>query len=182
MKTLDRIIRSWRMNKAISFIPEGASVLDIGCGEGELLKILGNHIECGIGVDPRLLTSVKTPRYELIRGKWPQDVPASMIFDVVVLLAVIEHLPEEALRSLGDRCSRMMRSGGRLIITAPSVYTDYVVMLLRWLRLMDAEAFEEHHGFNPKQISRIIAPPRYSLYHHERFELGLNTLYVFERI
>ncbi len=182
MRKLDRAIQLLRIKKAVQFIPDGASVLDIGCMEGELFKYLGDRIGSGIGVDPRLPSPVRTPRYTLIRGRWPEDVPPTMAFDVVTLLAVIEHLPEDILAIFSSRCAQMMKPGGRLILTVPSPFVDVLLRVLKTLRLMDAIAFEEHHGFVPANIFEFIGSPYFRLYHHERFEFGFNHIFVFARI
>lgn len=46
---------------------------------------------------------------------------------------------------------------------------------------MDAQTFEEHHGFNPDRIPGMISLPYFRSYHQGRFELGLNNFYVFEK-
>lgn len=77
---------------------------------------------------------------------------------------------------------RDYQPGGRLIITVPANYVDHILHVLQMIRLMDAESFEEHHGFDPNRIPGIFKAPYFRLYYHERFELGMNNLYVFERI
>jgi len=40
---------------------------------------------------------------------------------------------------------------------------------------------EEHYGFDPTDTLRIFAEPRFKLVRHERFQPGLNHLFVFAR-
>jgi hypothetical protein len=41
---------------------------------------------------------------------------------------------------------------------------------------------EEHYGFDPADTERLFGPPLFRLVKKERFQLGLNNLYVFERV
>jgi hypothetical protein len=43
-------------------------------------------------------------------------------------------------------------------------------------------SLEEHFGFEPKDTPRIFSNPRFKLITHTSFQLGLNNLFVFERI
>jgi hypothetical protein len=97
------------------------------------------------------------------------------------MLAVLEHIPTARQAALADACHELLRDGGRLIITVPSPKVDHILAFLCFLRLIDGMSLEEHHGFKPGDTARIFAPPRFRLLAHERFQLGLNHLFVFEK-
>ncbi len=65
-------------------------------------------------------------------------------FSVITLLAVVEHLDPTGLTSLFQEAHRVLRPGGRVIITTPAAWSD---KLLRWMarvQLVSAEEIEEH--------------------------------------
>ncbi len=100
---------------------ERADILEIGCGTGHNLSMLGRfgHVEA-IEVDPaaRVIATQRLGR-EVGSVPLPQlaGVPERH-FDLVALLDVLEHVEEDraALRSIGQR----LKSGGRLLITVPA--------------------------------------------------------------
>ncbi|MBT4227295.1 MAG: hypothetical protein HOD74_06975, partial [Verrucomicrobia bacterium] len=51
MKWLDRALRNWRIRKALPHLAKADWLLDVGCGDGELLRQLGRN---GVGIDPLL--------------------------------------------------------------------------------------------------------------------------------
>jgi hypothetical protein len=52
MRIGDYFIQSWRFQLAKRWIPLGSRVLDIGCHQGEFLKMLGQKISPSVGIDP----------------------------------------------------------------------------------------------------------------------------------
>jgi len=79
------------------------------------------------------------------------------------------------------RCSRFLKPGGRLIITVPSPQVDFILKVLLALGLIDGMSVEEHHGYDVRETTNIFPPPEFRLVKHQRFQLGLNNLFVIER-
>jgi SAM-dependent methyltransferase len=180
MTKVDLLLQRWRIAKAKSFIPQGARVLDIGSHDGALFRALGDRLGYGVGVDPSVERSGSFGKYELIAGLFPQDVPTGE-FDVITLLAVLEHIPEDALENFRDAFISYLRPGGRLIATVPSPAVDRILHVLERLRLIHGMALHEHHGFDARRTPDRFAGTALRLEHHERFELGVNNLFVFRR-
>lgn len=181
VKPLDRLLQRWRIAKARPFIPPGARVLDIGSADGALFRQLQDRIGEGLGIDPRVASAGGMPNVRLLRGFFPQDMPEVPPFDVITLLAVLEHFPDSQHAALAEGCARFLRPGGRLIITVPSPAVDSILKILLALRLAAGMSLEEHHGFDVERTVEIFGPPRFRLRARQRFELGLNHLFVFER-
>ena len=47
IKQGDSVLQSWRIRKAAPYIPRRAHVLDIGCSDGALFRVLGDRIAAG---------------------------------------------------------------------------------------------------------------------------------------
>jgi 2-polyprenyl-3-methyl-5-hydroxy-6-metoxy-1,4-benzoquinol methylase len=181
MKPLDRFLQRRRIGKTRPYINSGARVLDIGCADGELFRQFPEIGE-GIGIDPDLppMTSA-IPNAVLIGGSFPEALPDQRPFDLITLLAVVEHIPARQLAQLAGDCAKHLKPGGRLIITVPSPHVDVILSVLRFLRLIHGMSLEQHHGFDPSAVPGIFTAGGLHLEVKHKFQLGLNNLFVFRR-
>jgi 2-polyprenyl-3-methyl-5-hydroxy-6-metoxy-1,4-benzoquinol methylase len=152
LTTLDRLLQRWRIAVAAPWIPPGARVLDVGCADGRLFEVLRDRIAGGVDK-----------------------------FDAITMLAVLEHMPASSFAAVGAAAARLLRDGGRLIVTVPEPAVDRIVELLQLLRLAEGMSLEQHHGFSPAETRGIFEPHGLRIVRHRRFQLGLNNLFVFER-
>jgi SAM-dependent methyltransferase len=183
MTRIDTLLQQWRIRKASPYIQPGHRVLDLGSVDGALFKALGRCGPGSLGIDPTLDRShVNRQGFRMISGYFPADVPADAgPFDVIVMLAVLEHFPTELHRDLAAGCARLLRPGGRLVITVPSVAVDLILDVLLKLGLIHGQSLEEHHGYEPDDTTGVFPSPCFRLLTHETFQLGLNHLFVLER-
>ncbi len=184
MKAIDKLLRAWRTRVALKAAPKSAvSVLDIGCGdEGYLLRRLTSARRDGI--DPTLVTEYREPGLHLAKGLFPADLPRRGLtgpYDAVFALAVFEHLTEHDMEAARAALPELLSPGGRLIVTVPHPFVDRILDILMFLHLIDGQAVEEHHGFDPADLARL-ASDSIRLISRTSFQLGLNNLFVFERI
>ena len=181
MKYLDGFLQNWRMRRAVRHVGPDVRLIDVGAHNGELFQFLGKRLRLGFGVEPLLTARKQCESYTLEPGFFPDVRPEEGNWDVITLLAVLEHIPRDQQKGLADACHELLRPGGRVIITVPSPAVDYVLGVLKFLRLIDGMSLEEHFGFKPADTARIFSGPRFALVRHGRFQLGLNNLYVFEK-
>lgn len=181
MKSLDRYLRDVRIGRARPFVRSGDVVLDVGCADGEMFRQWRGVISRGIGMDPTLGEPRVGETYELLPGTFPDAAPRDVEVDVITMLAVLEHMPPAAQERLADACDALLKPGGRVVITVPSPRVDDILHVLDRLRLVDGMSMHEHYGFRPGDTPALFPPPRYRLRKQQRFQLGLNNLFVFER-
>ncbi|MDQ4132392.1 MAG: methyltransferase domain-containing protein [Actinomycetota bacterium] len=185
MAKLDEHLQKRRIAAALPWVPEGAHVLDVGCADGSLFTLAAGRIGSGVGIDP-IGDATPPPvfaddRYEFRRGSFPASVQPGETFDAVVMLAVVEHVPEPELPDWADAVSRVLRPAGRLVITTPSPYVDHILHVGIRLRVLDGMEAHQHHGFDPKHVPAIFSVADMRLEKHRRFQLGLNNLFVFAK-
>ena len=103
------------------------SVLDLGCGRGEVLERLSRFptVRYLVGVDgaesPRLagLENVRRVRADLEgpRPTWPTEVATEKGFDLVVASEVLEHLDDDVATL--RRVVHVLAPKGRIVLTLP---------------------------------------------------------------
>ena len=182
MKSIDRLLQRWRIARARRFIKPGARILDIGSANGALFRQLNISGAQGMGIDPTLKSNTTLQGVPMIAGFFPKDMPATGPFDVITMLAVLEHFPPAQYEDLRRGCVKFLKPGGRLIITVPSPAVDHILSVLKFLRLIDGMSLEEHHGYKVSKTRDIFSAGNFRLLQHSTFQLGLNNLFVFERI
>ncbi|MBM3881450.1 MAG: class I SAM-dependent methyltransferase [Verrucomicrobia bacterium] len=181
MTRLDRMLERWRIAKAIPWIPPQAALLDVGCRHGTLLETLGPRLRRGVGIDPLADPTRSHDHLTFHRGRFPDDLPASAPFEVIALLAVLEHIPPGAQPEFLRACHRRLEPGGRLVLTVPSPRVDRVLAVLRALRWVEGMSLGEHYGFTPRAVEPLCAGAGLRRVLHRRFQLGLNHLFVFDK-
>lgn len=65
-------------------------------------------------------------------------------FNVVTMLAVIEHLDPSKLVDLFVECRRALIPGGHVILTTPASWTDHLLNWMARLKLVSKEEIDEH--------------------------------------
>ena len=91
------------------------SVVDVGCGKGGFLGYLGARMDSGLsltGID--LSPNPPDPKIEYVCGDI-MTLPMSRQFDVVVSLAVIEHIAD--VHGFTAKLHDLCRANGRVIVT-----------------------------------------------------------------
>lgn len=181
MKPLDRLFQWLRMRQVLPYIRTGARVLDIGSSDGAFLEYLGSRIQDSVGIDIDVTTPGARGAYRLIGGRFPDDLPQGCgPFDVITMLAVLEHIPPAAQPALAQRCAALLAPGGSLVVTVPSPAVDRILHALQRIPfLCHGMHLHEHYGFDVRQTPAIFSALR--LVKAKQFELGLNNLFVFQK-
>src|SRR5438876_10994045 len=182
MKFVDRAIQHWRIAKARPFIAPTARILDIRSADGALFRQLKTAGEGSMGIDPTLTENTQIGCVRLIAGRFPKDMPPAKPFDVMTMLAALEHFPPSEYDELRQGCVRFLKPGGFLIVTVPSAFTDRILTALKFFRVINGMSLAEHYGYEVKQTATIFPVGNFRLVKRKKFQLGLNNLFVFERL
>lgn len=108
-------------NISISVIKQhlktGGNILDVGCGNGRLLKQLNGYNRFGLDISPEYLKCLEAEKITLCLSKI-EDMPfKNDYFDMIVCTDVLEHV-EDLNRSLRN-IVRVLKPGGTLLLRVP---------------------------------------------------------------
>jgi O-antigen chain-terminating methyltransferase len=160
---------SRRAGAYLPYLEKGGEVLDLGCGRGELLALLGEHGVEARGIDASdemirrcLEKGLQAERGDLLEAL--ERAPESGL-GAVISLHVIEHLPADNLPRLAALAWRALRPGGVLILETPNPMSLVVAARNFWLdptheRPIHPETLSfclEQAGFDP--IERLQLRP-----------------------
>lgn len=105
-------------------------VIDIGCGRGEMLKLLGKNKINALGIDLNEtmvkraeelgFSAVQADALEYLAGLEKSSVSAITGFHIV------EHIPFNTLLRLFQECYRVLRPGGVMIFETPNPESIHV--------------------------------------------------------
>lgn len=179
MRWLDRWLQAQRVRRAEPYA-SGARVLDIGCADGALFRMLDRRVAGGVGIDMDPVPA-NTAKYRYFRGMFPDVLPPGESFDLVTALAVVEHIPEKDQPAFAAACMRALHDGGRVVITVPSARVDDLLKVLKAVHVVDGMSEHQHYGFNPLRAITAFQGAGFTLERHSRFQLGMNNLFVFRK-
>jgi len=115
--------------RLLASLPPEANILDLGCGNGELARLLARGVHQGVytGLDfsaellsearHNLPTSFKATFHQVDLGSpsWDGVLPLPR-YDIILAFAVLHHLPGQQLRqAVLQTVSRYLVSGGKFI-------------------------------------------------------------------
>jgi SAM-dependent methyltransferase len=147
-------------------------LLDVGCGFNQLVR----HYANGVGVDVHPWAGADVVVTDTAALEWE-----SGSFDTITIVVALNHIPNRA--AVLNECRRVLRPGGRVVIT---MLTPRTSRIWHWLRApWDADQRDrglkpgEVYGFTAAEVVDLFRRSGFTLLSQQRFMLGLNRVYVF---
>lgn len=162
-------------------IRPGASVLEIGCGNGMLLAHLPagvSYTGCELNAELVEWLRVMHPMHTFFVWDAAADpLPAGRQFDVAVMAAFIEHIDAHLQGPLLRNVRRVLTPGGTLILTTPTAIGGAVHKVMAACGLVSREAAQEHKGFLGCQgLETLLASSGYAIASHRHYLCGMAHL------
>ena len=186
---LEGFLSSKRAKLADRLIPDDARlgrILDIGCGttpyflEGVVFR--EKH-----GVDQVVdQATAKVKNNGICLEKYniggPDNLPYdNSYFNVVTMLAVIEHIEPDYINNLLVDISRVLKSNGLLIITTPSAISDNILKAMAKLGLVSKEEIGEHKDvYDHHKVIKLLVNAGFTRHNirYGYFEARLNMWFA----
>ena len=182
---LEPYLRKVRISKVLPYLKlyKNCHLLDIGCGwNALLLQELEPYIGFGVGLDYKAPDiNVTSKKIKTISACFDKELPFdSEQFDIVTMLAVLEHLsfPELILQDI----NRILKPGGGLILTVPTKNAKPVLEFLSFqLNIVNPEEIIDHKNyFNKKDLSKVISKV-FKIKKYYYFQFGFNSFCFCEK-
>ena len=136
-------------NLILESVGDLSPILDIGCGPGSMLGMVDGRQKC-FGVDTSISQiEYATSTYGSARRTFQKIDGPRLPFDdatfaVASLVEVIEHLIPEQAHELLKEAKRVLRPGGKLLITTPN-YRSLWLFLEFLVNRVSEVTYEEQH-------------------------------------
>ena len=129
------------------------SVLDIGCGTGEILNHLKPRKGVGVDISPEMVRIAKSKYddYEFIASDF-DSLEITEKFDLIIVIDVIEHLGDME-RTLAN-IRKYSNKGTKIIVSSPSYYWKFILDIGEKLRMKMPEG--DHKWIPPNALKRMI--------------------------
>ena len=149
-------LRSAMAERLIPATLRGGRLLDIGCGQTPMFllqTIFGERI----GIDQHVSAEARelAARRGITLIEQDMEVQRRLPFndasvDVVTMLAVFEHVKPDDLTLLIREIHRILKPGGTYIVTTPARWTDPILAVMSFLRLVSADEIDEHEEMHTR--------------------------------
>jgi SAM-dependent methyltransferase len=145
---LEPLLARLRTRMANRLIPETlrkGRILDIGCGSYPYFLSHTSFKE-KFAIDQLPPSDEHTGiHWHILDLNTEPEIPYKEdYFNVVTMLAVVEHLNPASLVSLFEETHRVLRPGGKVIITTPAAWSDKILHWMAKMDLVSSEEIEEH--------------------------------------
>jgi len=185
---LEGFLSRMRANKANSLIPDElrrGAVLDIGCGSFPFF-LSNTEFAHKFAID-QLPPSVNDARITWhVRNL--NETPSLPFKDgelsAITLLAVAEHIHPDSLAAILKEAHRVLKPGGRVILTTPAGWTDGLLKFMARVGLVSSEEIDEHViGYTKALLAAQLSGAGFAAdkFKVGTFELGVNLWAMAER-
>ncbi|HEX3443877.1 MAG TPA: class I SAM-dependent methyltransferase [Chthoniobacterales bacterium] len=168
----------WHHHKFRRIVQEIGNVsnhLDFGCGPGTLISLLPKAISA-VGVDIAASQLAYAEQHYAAQNREFVRIASSSLpfadqsFDSISCVEVIEHLELSLSTSIFSEFVRVLKPGGKLIVTTPNYGSLWPLIEVMVNRLSNVSYKEQHiTKFRHKSLDRLLKGSRFSSAHVTSF-------------
>jgi ubiquinone/menaquinone biosynthesis C-methylase UbiE len=150
--TLPSISHKFCVSLLSPYFRKKCKILDIGCWSGQFVGLLDQQYKIvGIDIDKKVLEFAKSlyPHVKFVKASALNLPFRNKLFDIVTLLATIEHLPKRSEHKILKEIHRVLKPNGYLLI---STMNNQLLS-----KLLDPAYFlTGHRHYSAKQMKNIL--------------------------
>lgn len=173
---LERTLRNLRLKKIVRHIAANSRVIDLGCGyDHYFLRSITPHLQSAVAMDLSVQPSTD-PKIRAMAHDLNTTLPlTSDYFDAAVSMANLEHLSNP--KGLLKEAYRILKPGGVLILTTPSIYAKPVLEFLAYrLHIISEPEIRDHKMYFNRAILRdYLQQAGFKTITHRYFQLYMNN-------
>lgn len=181
---LDNIIAKLRLRRIVHYANRNDVILDFGCGyQAYLLNTVKNLVKEGIGIDYDV-ENRQNDNIKLIKFNYTNKLPfETECFDKVFMMAVLEHFYDDDADNLFKEIYRVLKIGGRLILTTPTPFGQKILEFLSFkLHLISQKEISDHKKYYSRVDITVIGEKNgFKLIEYKIFQFGINSTIVLEK-
>ncbi len=166
----------------LKYLRKTDKILDVGCGEGALVKYLLGLKYDVYGADRKNVIAKSLLRFEnrmlgkrLHIGKAEKLPYSDLVFDSVVFFASFHHIPFINMRDALSECRRVIKPGGRVVIIEPLPVRGHYYELLK-LAEDEKRIQERTYRFLKRECTRFFGGFTERFYYIKRTPEDFRTL------
>jgi SAM-dependent methyltransferase len=141
-------LRALKANRLIPLHLRSGRILDVGCGSYPYFLAHTDFKEkFSIDQSPlsdHVLNQLEITSYTLDLNSQPNLPFEDGFFEVVTLLAVVEHLDPQSMARLFSEIRRALRPGGIIVLTTPAAWSAGILNFMARVGLVSLEEIHEH--------------------------------------
>jgi SAM-dependent methyltransferase len=140
------------------YLTSGARVLDVGCGDGHVLKQIREAVPRpleleGLEFSEHAIQAAESAGFRVYRGRIEEAPLPSDSFDLIIMNQLIEHVREP--REVLEVIARALKPGGHVFIETPNI--DSIDARLFRRRYWGGYHLPRHfHLFDTRSLARLV--------------------------
>ncbi|TDK44123.1 class I SAM-dependent methyltransferase [Algoriphagus formosus] len=159
--------------KLISSLGTDKSILDIGCGTGELLKFFQSKNWKVSGIEPsKTARKLAEEKLKVQIDEKLENIPSSEKFDIITLFHVLEHV--HGLRKAVKSVINLLKSDGYILIALPNHQSPDALKYKEYWAGWDVPRHLYH--FDTKSFDNLAN--KFNLQIVERYPMTFDSYYV----
>ena len=178
---LEQLLNRLRTRKIKKYI-SGKNVLDFGCGQSAwTARSLSGDCASIVGIDSSLdLDQSEVDGISLFKDFGSLQ---NLTFDVILMLAVIEHIRPFDFRDLLNEFLKITADHSVIVATIPTTKSRPFLEFLSYkLGLIDPTQIRDHKVYyDDLWLKEILSDTAWKLSFYKTFQFGLNSIVVLSR-